>query len=519
TKHGCFLYLLLVDALSIGLALLNHFNWTLHSGHIPDFIAGHPSAVSLIIQIISSLLGFIYISVCSTIINLMTRVSLEQNGLSLDSVKFRSALVAQSLDTSLPYRYLWRLFIFCIFALVPSALWASAITPVPTMIIRDIPNSLQTPGFQNISWVDLNPSAADARRDEVLGIFTFAPAWYLQGLILDSAAGATSRTGGNITRPKLDKTTYSYVNRSYGVGSVVGLADDAIAHQYKATKYSFMENGFETQVSCIYNQSSRWGLVPSDGQPDFWYLHVFEAFGWLPNSPNALDYTAATMLHNPAIVALASDTSGGQNYFGITTDADNYVALNNTQCQVLFTQKEFSVDVDVLNRTITVNPKEENTWLTNQTTLDRYTDKIIGVPYDISTSLSTSLYVNGLGNAILANVENVQYSNGMNAQSNLTGLAAALTSIMDDAMVAFGSAQIMLANDTAITSVRATSSAYAIGTLPYIYAVVTLSLLTSLIYSVTWLRTNGWRGLSKFDFMDIKSVIVAASKGGTAIAD
>lgn len=81
-------------------------------------------------------------------------------------------------------------------------------------------------------------------------------------------------------------------------------------------------------------------------------------------------------------------------------------------------------------------------------------------------------------------------------------------------MVAFASAQIMLLNDVAPAPIVVKSPAYAFGTRLYICLVMTISCFITGWYLYKAMRTRGWRGLSKFDFMDVKSVIIAASGGG-----
>lgn len=46
-----------------------------------------------------------------------------------------------------------------------------------------------------------------------------------------------------------------------------------------------------------------------------------------------------------------------------------------------------------------------------------------------------------------------------------------------------------------------------------------MNFLVVLLYILEVSRTKGWRGLEKFDFMDLKDVIIATSTIGTTIAD
>jgi hypothetical protein len=445
-------------------------------------------------------------------INLSTRAFFAHGTFSLDLIKLVNALCGQRLDWSLPWPSRLILLAFFALNLLPAALWAGAITPVTAS--QTTTDTIPLPLYKNVSWLQ---AASPPVKNEAQGIFTFNPGWYIQGLMLNSAASASSRTGGSVTHPKLDNTQYSYINRSYGVGASVGLTDGSLVD--RTTAYTYYEHGFESSVSCIYNLSSAFHLYRSFGQPPEWLLQVYEAKGTLPNTEpgHGTDYVAATMGGNPAIVALTTDHGNGQNYIAITTNGEQYAPLNNTQCEITFTQRNFSVDVDVVNRTISVAALNETTWLPNKTVADMFNQQTVGVLYSISISLSTALYVNGFGNALMDNIDNVQATQGINNASTLAGIEAVLTSIMDDALVAFASAQMMLLRDTAPVSVVVTSSAYAFGTAPYIYAVVAITFVVTAVYVLEACRTRGWRGLSKFDFMDVKSVIIAASEGGTAI--
>ena len=450
-----------------------------------------------------------------TTINLSARAFFAHRIFSLDMVKAIYALSSHQVDWSLPWYS--RLIVLAFFALTMAfpALWAGAITPVA--ISKTVTNTIQLPLYANTSWLWMARGEIPTR-NSAEGTFTFDPALDLQGLILNSAASASNRTGGNVTHPKLDGTKYSFINRSYGIGAAIGLTDGAFTDQ--ATAYTYYENGFESSISCIYNLSSAFYLVPAPGQPTGWHVLVYNAEGRLPNTPpdQLLEYAAASIKGDPAIVALSTDASNGQNYIGITTNSDLYIPLNNTQCQVTFTQRNFSVAVDVLRQTISITALDEINWLTNRTIAQKLNEATIKTLSDISSTLSTSLFVNALGSAFMRNIENVQAVHGINGISNLTGIETVLTSMMDDIMVSYTSAQIVLIQDTAPAAVVMTSRAYTLGTLRYIYAITAVNSIVLTVYFIAALHTRGWRVLSKFDPMDIKSVIITTSEGGNHIA-
>lgn len=58
------------------------------------------------------------------------------------------------------------------------------------------------------------------------GVFSFAVGMQMKGSLLASAASATTVDGSVGRHAKLDSSGLTYIGRSYGVGSSVGLLDD-----------------------------------------------------------------------------------------------------------------------------------------------------------------------------------------------------------------------------------------------------------------------------------------------------
>jgi hypothetical protein len=59
-------------------------------------------------------------------------------------------------------------------------------------------------------------------------VFTYSLNYDLQGLILNNAASAACVSNLNRTHRKLDNIGYSYIGRSYGIASSVGLVDQTL---------------------------------------------------------------------------------------------------------------------------------------------------------------------------------------------------------------------------------------------------------------------------------------------------
>ena len=214
------------------------------------------------------------------------------------------------------------------------------------------------------------------------GSFSFFPAYPVGGLILNTVTDVLA----NQPHAKHDNSRYSYLNRSYGIASSVGLVGEVQTLDHLQT-YSFTESGYDAQVSCMTNHSSVWQVIPEEqehlpGMPD-----NYVAIGWLPNSAylggNPVFGVAYSDLYNDGIVfewlpegypvlgfqtnteivALAGLSNNGRNIIALTTYGQGigkavveskYGFLDKVQCEVAFTARQFHVVVDTKQKFITV---------------------------------------------------------------------------------------------------------------------------------------------------------------------
>ena len=56
-----------------------------------------------------------------------------------------------------------------------------------------------------------------------------------------------------------------------------------------------------------------------------------------------------------------------------------------------------------------------------------------------------------------------------------------------------------------------------VGERKYIYAIAILNLCIVLVFFTATIFTNGWRGLLRFNYLDVKTVVVGTSMGGVDI--
>ena len=103
--------------------------------------------------------------------------------------------------------------------------------------------------------------------------------------------------------------------------------------------------------------------------------------------------------------------------------------------------------------------------------------------------------------------------------SLLATIEIALTSLLDDTLLAFSSAEIMMHQFTTNQTGSMTVGGIRFGTKGFVHALFAVNLAILWISIVLTLWNHGWCRLPNFDYTDIKSVIIASSMGGSSIAD
>ena len=453
----------------------------------------------------------------ATIINLSSRTYMSQSPFSLDLIKFFSALTAHNVDKSLPWLYFLAVIIFVAITLLPGALWAGAMTPVNTLKLST--GQMLLPGWKNTTALQNNYHSNFRnlyQLNTVEGLFSYKPEFDLQGTMLGLAAQASNPS----PHAKLDKTGYLYDTRSFGVGASVGLMDQAFPNNTKS--YNFTELGLQSHTSCIYNDTADLSmgddLLPQDGG----YLYsLFDVSGNLPVAGDSVFVEATAFGFNAGqIVSLFTATSGLSNTLGIIAGGGSgkdqyYSPLNNVQCDIIFSPTVFSLSVDRIHRNISVLPIDD-------VDMPPYGQLVINRTLSAMSTMSTVLttaYVSMLGQALMHNIANVPVAPGNNSDSNLIGVTDAVDSFIDNILLSYASAELMITKDFVPSSVTSEEAAIIFGKPVYIYLIFTTNLIIFLVYFAEVLRTRGWRDLTTFNYMDVKTVIVGASMGGTGIAD
>jgi hypothetical protein len=344
------------------------------------------------------------------------------------------------------------------------------------------------------------------------------------GLLLNSIRTASSANASSPRYSKLDNTGYTFVGRSYGAGSGVGLVEDPFPSEsgYHGTlrNYSFAQPGFTSSVTCIYNQTSdlllfELGTFPT---PDGYYAPTgYWANGSLPIG-DWFGFPAWGVVNNATIFAMAAiaDPTTNRSMYGLISGTD-YPRLNQIQCDVSFSPTMLSVTVDTQARMIEVAPNIT----ANQQTANALNQSLAVSAFFQPSSLAqmmTTMYTSSMGNAFSINADNVRIRNNHTTATDedwLAGVSEGLELLLDHTFDSVGAAQIMLHNETNATFAQLSLSVLRLGDPRYTYSILGISVAMLLLAILDAIRTQFWHDLPILNVLDIKSAILSvASLGG-----
>jgi hypothetical protein len=172
------------------------------------------------------------------------------------NLRFWSHLCAPRMSWSLPPEYLIPLLLFIGVTVIPSAIWAGALSLITVYKTRT--SSVMIPSYDNASLIHEYPSeftkmAQLSTVRNSRGIFSYAVGITMEGAILSTASSATTVDGSPRDHIKLYNSGFTYIGRSYGVGAAAGLTDDDILNDAFTESYAYQETGYNVDVKCIHN--------------------------------------------------------------------------------------------------------------------------------------------------------------------------------------------------------------------------------------------------------------------------
>ncbi|KAK7036333.1 hypothetical protein R3P38DRAFT_3184115 [Favolaschia claudopus] len=548
----------LIVSSTIAIMLLIYSNH--NSPALYAYISGHPTSTQIGLQLVIHVLGFTHVLALSTIMNLSTRLHFQQNSVSLARLQLWSSLSAIKVAWNLPMMHAGVLFGYLFLHLLPASLWAGALAPIPTQstILGQIHIAAYPEDPSGDFWNQTKGAQLTFLIEPVTrngnGVFSFTPAAILHGPILNSASGAAGM-GSPQVHAKIDNSQLSYTGRSYGVGASAGLDTFVLPKgDFAPLNYVYEETGYLTQVNCLKNETTGWGLHFWANRSSTVFPDEYLACGVLPNSPYyagrlfpdsgcaghmygfEADWYGLLSTENPPaahLFALQGRSGFSHHFFAIATGDGVYSTLNKTQCEAVFIPQRFQISVNMTTSLITVEPIG-NSSVEVDPSSGTYGMGLGLLPQWIiiqATYLSrgiTGPFTSALADAFISNTENVALAQDASANDTsiiLKGTSTALESIIDDLLVQIASAQLEIAwRDSGVldaatsTSTLVTVAAMRLGTLQYIILAASLNFLIVLVYVEELIRTRAWHGLQAFDYTDIVNVIVAVSRGGENIA-
>ena len=246
-------------------------------------------------------------------------------------------------------------------SLAPAPLRAAAITPLPAQ--REIERTISIPSF-NAS----NTSALwDGDQSTIYGVdnwmtdhglFQFSMR-DIKGLLLPSARDASVITNDKHMHAKLDKTGYTYQDRSFGTGSVAGFAD--IDGANLTNWYNFNETGFLTTFNCFYNDSVDYDfskVSPPESTISIWQFSGYTAEGDLGGYLSYAAWTRQDLFAwipswNNATRNIKVQIFTGANK---TNDPWSFAQFQHIQCDIHLEARLFRVHINTTSKVVASSP-------------------------------------------------------------------------------------------------------------------------------------------------------------------
>ncbi|MCJ1431076.1 hypothetical protein MMC27_000426 [Xylographa pallens] len=411
-------------------------------------------------------------------------------------------------------------------SLVPAALWTGALTPVVATEVRDGDFSIPYygPDPESKYWNQTTAGLDGVVNRSSYGSFSYNPTVTILGSLLDNAAVATAPNSLYQTHRKLDNTGYTFLGRSYGIGSSVGLAE--VPWNDNLQSFTFLESGFMSNITCWYNYTMDFhveqDLADNDGYPYMW-----SATGHL--SDGGFEYIRMPGFGDSEVVALL----GHNPQWGMATgqNASKYAQLNQTSCEVNFNKQTFVAAVDVVKQVISIQPVSNETGIANLTAtswnldMSQLADNLVE-EIGLMVSASGALIFSPLGGAFISNIANTNASqaNGFLPSTlnisdlALHGIASSLESMIDDILIAFSSAQFIIAgennNGRMSSHLTATLAAVKIGDERFIVCISIINAVIVLLFVFEAVRNRGWKSGTLFDYRDLKCLVIGTTLGG-----
>ena len=194
---------------------------------------------------------------------------------------------------------------------------------------------------------------------------------------------------------------------------------------------------------------------------------LWDAKGLLPNSNGRGEFSNYIGHGNgSSVVAIgvARVPTNGRQYMGIAAGS-GYAFLNTTQCSIDYIPMLFNITVSVQARNISVIAASPSKDINPEGNLIHAATRQL----ELISNDQTNLYQSLLGNSFARSIGdyNISQANSSipltEASSTLAGLTNSVSAVLDDILIGYASAQLMVGNKSTATEAIVTTMALKIG--------------------------------------------------------
>ena len=522
TEHRVlkFLHILLVllsSAVSITLLCLLDHRFT---GRLPHLVRRHRDTAGVIVQISATILAASQGYVLCTLVNFAARLQVFQRFISASSLNLLAALSIPRIDWGLGGRSIAIAALFTITGPLFGAVWAGALTPLAADSIHN-DGSIPIPVYNgpfNVSW-SLQPGGQIYLNNCSSHQFTSSiaisqcPAIGLITTLLSTALGATSAPNATRVYPKIEVPSWSYSNRSYGVGASQGLFSPTVNSNDSYTAYSYQEPGYWSQVACLFNETSNLTITPlvsAENSP----LALWLVEGSLPNTVANIvsSYTLTTdnSLWYDEVLGWSAAAANGSNMLAMATVASGhwYTQWNTMQCSIDFQPTIFDVAVNLTQSMISVTASGPHRGFDPTSSLQT----AVMTNLDLISRMSSSIGISTLGAVLSANSDAMKASNPGMPEDEIYLRAGEnmITALIDDLLVAEASRQMIIDNSSVAAPVNKQFDGIRLGSPRFIYLSLAINIILVFIVLAEAFRTKTWHHLPALNITNLQNVIDAA---------
>lgn len=332
----------------------------------------------------------------------------------------------------------------------PHIIWVGTLTPHVVPVAGDAASYRLAPDYSSATtgtWADnskgsnradCHPYGGDAR------FYSPCIASEVSSYVYTDIASAYYTSDPDLLsiweHTKPDNSSYSYIGRSYGVGSAAGIVQPFISVDKGIPDgVNYTELGYVTSVNCFRNSSSAFQLARQQSATSSSFTS-FQADGRLPNSnQNVSSYFIVANTGNEDAVGWQTESSNQEHLLAIAVAGNYYSNLSNIQCQIQFTSTNFFVSTNDTAYETTVERGQPEAGFDPDGRLANTAVSQLG----LISQYQSSPYTSDLGDALQSNfLDDGVFSSNDTEQLSL--VADALAVALDDILGYVAASQLAL---------------------------------------------------------------------------